>query len=65
MIATRAQRTVLEARLERDKLQLRNALHSLADAARAKVDVRSRILERPILWLAGALALGLGLGARR
>ena len=65
MSAQVSELTVLRARLVRDKLRLQNALRSFSQAARTKVDVRRQIAQRPLLWLAGALALGLGLGARR
>ncbi len=58
-------RLALQARLARDLHELRYALHELAEATYAKVDVRRRIYERPLVWMAAALALGLRLGARK
>ena len=57
--------TAIQARLLRDKMRMRSALQSFSNAALTKVDVRRHITERPWAWLAGALVLRLGLGARR
>ena len=57
--------TAIHARLLRDKLRFRTALQSLTTATRTKVDVRRHVLDRPVAWLGGALALGFLLGARR
>ena len=58
-------RLALQARLSRDIRELRYAVHGLAEAAYAKVDVRRRVYERPLFWMTAALVVGLHLGARR
>ncbi len=57
--------TAIQARLSRDKLRFRTALQSFSRATRTTIDVRRLVRDRPLAWLAGALVLGLGLGARR
>lgn len=65
MTASSQDVVALQAKLLRDKREFRRALDSLADATKVKLDLRRRIADRPFLWLATGLALGLGLGARK
>ncbi len=58
-------RDVLEARIVRERAALAEALDDLRDQARAELDLRHRVRERPSAWLAGALVIGLLLGVRR
>jgi len=58
-------RDVLEARIVRERAALSEALAELHDQARAQLDLRRRVRERPSAWLAGALVIGLILGVRR
>ena len=41
------------------------AIDELRERARAEFDLRARVRERPSAWLAGALVLGIWIGARR
>ena len=58
-------RNVLEARIEREREALADALRDLRDQARLELDLRRRVRERPSAWLAGALVIGLLVGLRR
>ena len=58
-------REVLESRIEREREELAEALDDLRDRARAEIDLRRRVRERPSTWLAGAAMVGLLLGVRR
>lgn len=55
-------RAILEERAAEHRTELRTALQDLERAARARVDVRDAIRERPMPWLAGALLFGAWLG---
>ncbi len=58
-------RNVLEARIEREREALADALRDLRDQARLELDLRRRVREHPSAWLAGALVIGLLVGLRR
>ena len=58
-------REVLEARIVCERAALAEALGDLRDQARAELDLRRHVRERPSAWLAGALVIGLFLGVRR
>ena len=61
-------REVLEARIVRERRELALALTDLRERAHAELgqlDLRHRVRERPTAWLAGALVVGVFLGARR
>lgn len=58
-------REVLEARIVRERQALAEALADLREQARAEVDLRRHVRERPVAWLAGALVIGFLLGVRR
>lgn len=64
-MSTALSREVLEARIVRERAALTEALGDLRDQARAELDLRRRVRERPAAWLAGALVIGLLLGVRR
>ncbi|MCW5890826.1 MAG: hypothetical protein KIT14_09760 [bacterium] len=64
-MATPEERAVLEHRVAEHRDELRTALHDLERAARARVDVRDAVRERPVPWLVGALLLGAWLGRPR
>ena len=55
----------LEARIVRERRALAEALSDLGERARAEVDPRRWVRERPAAWLAGALVVGFLLGVRR
>jgi hypothetical protein len=65
MTAAVVQARLLEARLEREKEALAETLEDLGQIARDRTDLRRRVRERPVVWLAGALAIGFWLGASR
>ena len=58
-------RELIEARLAREREALADVLEDLRLRARAELDLRQRIRERPAAWIAGALAFGVFLGIRR
>ncbi|MCX5740436.1 MAG: hypothetical protein NTZ61_18440 [Proteobacteria bacterium] len=58
-------RDVLEARIVCERAALARALGDLRDQARAELDLRRRVRERPSAWLAGALVIGFFWGVRR
>jgi hypothetical protein len=60
-----ASREVLEARIQRSRRALTEAVGDLGERARAELDPRRGIRARPAAWLAGALVIGFLLGARR
>jgi hypothetical protein len=64
-MATPEERVVLEQRAAEHRDEIRTALHDLERAARASVDIRDAIRERPMPWLVGAALLGLWLGRPR
>ena len=51
--------------VEREETELKLAVDELSNAAQARVHLGERIAERPWLWLAGAFAVGLWVGAGR
>ncbi len=55
----------LEARIVRERRALAEALGDLGERARAEVDPRRWVRERPVAWLAGAFVVGFLLGVRR
>jgi len=55
----------LEIQLARDRAALAHALEDLGQLARERADPRERVRERPLAWLAGALALGFWWGSSR
>jgi hypothetical protein len=61
-MATPEERAALEQRAAEHRNELRSALQDLERAARASVDLRDAVRERPGPWLGGALLLGLWLG---
>jgi hypothetical protein len=65
MTAAVVEARLLEARLEREKEALAETLEDLGQIARDRTDLRRRVRERPVVWLAGALAIGFWLGASR
>jgi hypothetical protein len=69
-------REMLEARIDREREELADALEDarrgarlavedVRARARAELDVASRVRARPMAWLVGASLVGLWLGARR
>jgi hypothetical protein len=52
----------LREQVEEQEQELHVAIEELQDVARRTFDVRRRIRERPLLWLAGAFAVGAWLG---
>jgi hypothetical protein len=61
-------REKLRREIERGQGELEEAmveLRSTVEGTIAKVDLRRRIAERPMPWLAGAFAIGLLIGLRR
>jgi hypothetical protein len=58
-------REVLEERILRERRALAEALGHLSERALAEVDLRRHVRERPLPWLAGALVIGILIGARR
>jgi hypothetical protein len=58
-------RELIEARLAREREAFSDVLEDLRLRARLDLDLRRRVRERPLAWLAGALALGFFLGTRR
>lgn len=64
MTAAEALRESLEARMERDRDELGEALRSLRDTAAASLGPRAWIRERPIPWVLGAFVVGCLLGRR-
>lgn len=60
-----ASREVLEARIVRQRRALAEALGDLGERARAEIDPRRWVQERPAALLAGALVIGFLVGVRR
>lgn len=63
-----ASRDLLEARLERDQRELAAVIGGLRERVRTEIadlDPRRHIEARPTAWLAGAVLVGVWLGARR
>lgn len=58
MTASEAERGLVEARIERDREELREAVSGLGDTVAASFDPRERIRERPIAWLLGGFLVG-------
>lgn len=58
-------RELLQARIEREREELADALQDLRVQARERVDVRRHVRERPSAWLGGALLVGFLYGVRR
>jgi hypothetical protein len=58
-------RELLEARIDREREALIEALDDVRERTRAELDVARRVRERPLAWLVGASLVGLWLGARR
>jgi hypothetical protein len=58
-------REVLEARIARERTALAGAIDELRTRARAELELRTQVRERPSVWLGGALVLGFWMGARR
>ena len=57
-------REALEARIAREREALAEALGDLREQARAGLDLRQRVRERPTAWLGGALLVGFVVGVR-
>jgi hypothetical protein len=55
----------LEARLVYEREALAQSLEDLRARAKAELDLRTHVRERPSAWLAGALFVGIWIGARR
>lgn len=55
----------LEARIDGTLHELRQAVDTLEDRARRRIDPTERIRRRPEIWLVGAFALGFLWGWRR
>lgn len=64
-MATPEERAALEQRAVEHRNELRSALYDLERAAKASVDIRDAIRERPMPWLVGALLFGIWLGRPR
>lgn len=64
-MSTAASREALEARIEREREALADALDELREQAREQIDLRRHVAERPLVWLGGAMLLGFMWGARR
>ena len=59
------QRDVLEARIQRERQELSATIEELQARARAEIDLRQRVREKPSAWLAGAVLVGFWWGVRR
>jgi hypothetical protein len=64
-VSTACSREALEVRIAHEREALAVALADLREKVRAELDLRRRVRERPAAWLAGALVIGMFLGARR
>lgn len=64
MTASEAERGLVEARIERGREELREAVSGLGDTVVASFDPRKRIRERPVTWLLGGFLVGWFLGRR-
>lgn len=58
------QREDLLQSIERDREDVRVALHELTNAAGNKLDINDRIRSSPLAWAIGAFLLGAWLGDR-
>jgi hypothetical protein len=58
-------RALLEARIEQDRQDLKQAFAELQARAKHVLDPRERIRARPRSWLLAAFVLGLCIGERR
>jgi hypothetical protein len=58
-------KTEIEARLAHEREALARSLDDLRARAKAEIDLRTHVRERPSAWLAGALFVGIWIGARR
>jgi hypothetical protein len=66
------EREMLEARVERQREELADAIEDLragalarVDFAKSRLDLRRQVRQRPAAWLAGAWAIGFLIGVRR
>jgi hypothetical protein len=64
-MSTGLARVALEARIEREREELAEALQDLRVQARERIDPRNHVRARPGVWLGGALLFGFLWGVRR
>jgi hypothetical protein len=50
--------------IERDREDVRVALHEITNAVEHKVDIGERIKASPLIWTVGAFFIGVWLGSR-
>ena len=58
-----AKREELLESVEREEVELKQAVDELTTAAQAQVDLGERMGARPWVWIAGAFGIGLWLGS--